>query len=90
MPLPWPRFLGEVALWGRVIEHEHGYRAERARPTRLILIIGDRQFAEYPCYLERVASEYGIPITIFPASTLALLPGGLPEALARLHGESSA
>ena len=33
--------LGRVALWGRVIEHEYGYRAQYAYPQRLRLI---RQF----------------------------------------------
>ncbi len=28
---------GEVSLWGRVIEHEHGYRAEYAYPQRIIV-----------------------------------------------------
>ena len=30
--------LGRVALWGRVIEHEHGFRAQYAYPQRLRLI----------------------------------------------------
>ena len=33
-----PAVLGRVALWGRVIEHERGYRARYAYPQRLRLI----------------------------------------------------
>lgn len=33
-----PAVLGTVALWGRVIEHEHGYRARFAYPQRLQLV----------------------------------------------------
>lgn len=33
-----PAVLGRVALWGRVIEHEHGYRARFGYPQRLRLI----------------------------------------------------
>jgi hypothetical protein len=33
-----PAVLGRVALWGRVVEHEHGYRAQYAYPQRLRLI----------------------------------------------------
>lgn len=33
-----PSVLGTVALWGRVVEHEHGYRAEFAYPQRLKLV----------------------------------------------------
>src|SRR5262249_15702552 len=41
--------VGSVALWGRIIEHEHGYRSEFAYPQRLRLVcsicfwqLGDR------------------------------------------------
>lgn len=33
-----PAVLGRVALWGRVIEHEHGFRAQFAYPQRLRLV----------------------------------------------------
>lgn len=33
-----PSVLGRVALWGRVIEHDLGYRAEFAYPQRLRLV----------------------------------------------------
>lgn len=33
-----PAVAGTVALWGRVVEHEHGYRAEWGYPQRLSLI----------------------------------------------------
>lgn len=32
-----PAVLGTVALWGRVVEHEHGYRGEIGYPQRLRL-----------------------------------------------------
>ena len=28
---------GKVALWGRVIEHEHGYRAQYAYPQSIVV-----------------------------------------------------
>jgi hypothetical protein len=33
-----PAVAGTVALWGRIVEHEHGYRAEWGYPQRLSLI----------------------------------------------------
>jgi hypothetical protein len=33
-----PAALGVVALWGRVLEHEHGYRAEYGYPQRVALV----------------------------------------------------
>jgi hypothetical protein len=33
-----PSVVGTVALWGRVVEHELGYRAEFAYPQRLMLV----------------------------------------------------
>ena len=40
-----PTVLGTVAMWGRVIEHEAGYRAELAYPQRLRLVCA-------PCFSE--------------------------------------
>ena len=42
------RVLGRVALWGRVVEHEEGWRAEFAQPVdmaRLIRAVRDRRAA---------------------------------------------
>jgi len=33
-----PAVVGTVALWGRVVEHEYGYRGELAYPQRLMLV----------------------------------------------------
>lgn len=33
-----PSVLGTVALWGRIVEHEHGFRAALAYPQRLRLL----------------------------------------------------
>jgi hypothetical protein len=39
LPSQWgdPRVLGRVALWGTVVECEHGYRASLAYPTQIYL-----------------------------------------------------
>jgi len=47
-----PAVLGRVALWGRVVEHEHGYRAQFAYPQRLRLIC---QFCFWMTGARRVA-----------------------------------
>jgi hypothetical protein len=44
--------IGAVALWGRVVEHETGYRAQHARPIALL----DGYEAR------RVADAYGVPL----------------------------
>lgn len=31
---------GTVELWGRVVEHDHGYRAQHARVSRLVMVHG--------------------------------------------------
>ena len=36
--MPAVSAVGTVALWGRVIEHERGWRAEFAYPDRLTLV----------------------------------------------------
>jgi hypothetical protein len=37
----WADVYGEVALWGDVIEHEHGYRAEFAAVRKIIKVTPD-------------------------------------------------
>jgi hypothetical protein len=48
---------GEVALWGKVIRHARGYRAEFAYPIRLWVLgpVGEAS-------IEEVASAYGVPV----------------------------
>jgi hypothetical protein len=43
---------GAVALWGRIVEHELGFRAQHARPVAL----GEGYYAQ------RVANIYGLPV----------------------------
>jgi hypothetical protein len=44
--------IGAVALWGRVVEHELGYRAQHARPVALLEGHGAGEVAE----------RYGVPL----------------------------
>jgi len=37
-PWPSPLVYGEVYLWGKVVEHEHGWRAQYAYPKSLIFL----------------------------------------------------
>lgn len=53
-PSAWA--IGDVALWGRVIEHEHGWRAQFAYP-RALSVRGPR-----PSIAERVADTYRVPV----------------------------
>lgn len=47
--------IGRVALWGRVIVSEHGYRGEHGYPEELWLVDGtERQGA-------RLRTRYGVP-----------------------------
>jgi hypothetical protein len=49
------RAFGEVYLWGRIVEHEQGYRAEYAYPKSLT-VCGTDELAE------RVRQVYGVPV----------------------------
>ncbi len=51
--------VGEVALWGRVVLDDHGYRGQLARPRRLWLVGGD-QGGDLRT-LEALRS-YGVPV----------------------------
>lgn len=48
-----PIVVGVVALWGRIVEHEHGYRAQFAYPKHVEW--------GYRCDPREVARTYGIP-----------------------------
>lgn len=50
--------LGSVALWGRVIETSHGYRAQYACPTELWLLDDS---------LEELGRTYGVPVRTLTA-----------------------
>jgi len=61
--------LGEVGLWGRVIEHALGFRAEYAYPIQLV----HRPPSPMPGFprptaalrrLQAIADAYGIPLTV--------------------------
>jgi hypothetical protein len=55
---PVGRAWGAVKIWGRVIEHESGYRAEFAYPSHL--------YCEDAKLASRVASLYGVPCDYKP------------------------
>jgi hypothetical protein len=45
--------IGEVSLWGHVVKHEHGYRAEFAYPRRLIVPTCLREYGDIAGDLRR-------------------------------------
>ncbi len=47
--------VGKVALWGRVIEHEHGYRAQYAYPLELTVTSRRSEGATHKAALTRTA-----------------------------------
>lgn len=53
--------IGEVSLWGKVIEHGNGYRAQYAYPKRFVLQ-GDTIIAR------ELEIAYGAPVTIAPST----------------------
>ena len=53
--------IGRVSLWGHVVEHEAGYRAELAYPYELFLSPGHAHHAH------ALASAYAVDVTVDPA-----------------------
>ena len=82
--------IGEVRLWGRVIEHEHGYRAQFARPTALWLPVG---YASQSLGIQEVVDSlsrrsalevYGVPVGLYDERTgLAVDTGELRRIFVR-------
>jgi hypothetical protein len=52
--------LGAVLLWGRVIQHEQGYRAEYARPVKLLANPSQFNARDTNGLLNAVAQRYAI------------------------------
>jgi hypothetical protein len=55
---PTAAVFGEVVMWGTIIAHQHGYRAEFAYPRTLNLAFSDARFR-----LE-LQTEYGVPVNL--------------------------
>ncbi len=70
-----PAVVGTVALWGRVIEHELGYRGEFAYPQRLRLVC-------YLCFWRRDLASSG-------SDVVSRLTGGRMIPLCEVHLETS-
>lgn len=54
--------LGVVLLWGRVIQHEHGYRAEYARPLKLLMAPPQSHVRKISRLLDAVAQRYSMQV----------------------------
>jgi len=57
----WP-VVGVVLLWGRVIQHAHGYRAEYARPVTLFAAPAQLRGRESRAVIEAAAHRYAIEL----------------------------
>lgn len=53
--------VGKVALWGTVVEHEDGYRAEYAKPVSIEFTMGNNHWP--PSLVHKIAKRYGIPVS---------------------------
>ena len=90
---PWARrvrgwaVLGEVAIWGKVVEHEDGYRAEHAMVQRLVvparLVIHPSRVGLPPGFL---CCRMGADEVIDVDTSEHTPEPGMAEALARVYG----
>ena len=62
------RLFGEVWLWGRVVEHEDGYRAQYAYPKSLFLANTHHHVALIPsvAFYSYVAARFGCQLEVLP------------------------
>jgi hypothetical protein len=66
---PVHRVLGQVSLWGRIVECQDGWRAASGYPERLFVPASPRRRRSKA--VEEVADSlgvYGVPVEILPAS----------------------
>jgi hypothetical protein len=81
----WP-VIGEVALWGSVVESTAGWRASSAYPKRLYVAVTkgrrDRGVSRVVTHLE----HYGVPVDVIAGSE----PQDVASALGPLHSRCDA
>lgn len=78
------RVIGQVSLWGEVLECEQGWRASRAYPAALYVPTTGRPYRLRVKTAEEIAlalTEYGVPVE--------LLDGGTPEEAVAALGSAS-
>ena len=68
---------GAICAWGRIVEHETGFRAQYARAIALLDVRHPRDLREKGRRIENAADAYGIPV----------LPRDELLAYAKWHGE---
>ena len=61
---PVPRVLGQVSLWGLVVEHRNGWRAQFGYPYDLRLLAGDEAIAR------ELRATYAVDVEVLDASHL--------------------
>jgi len=66
---PVYRVIGRVALWGRVIEGERGWRASHAYPSRLYVPEQSDASSLSPLDVGVALAEYGVPVEILDGRT---------------------
>lgn len=64
--LPGPLIVGEVDLWGRILDERYGYRAEHAYPASIGLVTETAGDDAEQAVLRQVLAEYGVPVTMVP------------------------
>jgi hypothetical protein len=71
---------GEVKLWGRVIEHAKGYRAEFAYPGRLYCCDKDLAALMTRNYGVQCIFVHGQRIAVLPSGRVCTMPSTMPQA----------
>lgn len=62
--LPGPLVVGEVDLWGRILDESYGYRAEHARPASIGLVEGTIGDGPERDRLLGAMAAYDVPVAI--------------------------
>lgn len=57
-----PLAMGRIALWGRIVEHEKGWRGQHAYPIDLRVVRGTREI------VRGLSEDYAIPVAVVAAT----------------------
>jgi hypothetical protein len=78
------RVLGRVRLWGKVIECEHGWRAEHAYPERIYVPtrLNPTQAVDKAQAIAAGLRDYGVPVSLLRSRTTPEVIASVTEAAA--------
>ena len=67
-PINYADCWGEVYMWGKVVDHETGYRSQYAYPKQLFVT------EKHATFIPILSGAYGVPVSVRPSRAISVRP----------------